>query len=105
MIRMPPPMPPRLAVSSHAVLPASTEVRSIIGPPTMPPIASSSTRRILSGRTIVSVDDAFHVAPAHRSAERPFGGEALEGRDLVFAAKRLARGSDDAGDAILPVTP
>ena len=34
---------------------------------------------------------AFHVAAAHRAAERPFSGEALEAGDLVFAAKRLAR--------------
>ncbi len=67
----------------------------------MPPICISSTRFILSGRAIVTVERAFHVAAAHRAAERPFRGEALEAGDLVFAAKRLARGGDDPGDAIL----
>ncbi len=55
MICMPPPMPPRFCVSSHAVVPFSTDVRSIVGPPTMPPICISSTRFILSGRAIVTV--------------------------------------------------
>ena len=53
-MRMPPPMPPRLAMSSHAVLPFSTDVRSMLGPPTMPPMAISSARCSLSGRTMVS---------------------------------------------------
>ena len=44
---------------------------------------------------------AFHVASAHRAAERPLGGQGLEAGDLVFAAKRLARAGNDAAHAIL----
>ena len=47
-------------------------------------------------------DRAFHVASAHRAAERSFSGQGLEAGDLVFAAERLARAGNDAGHAILP---
>jgi hypothetical protein len=49
-------MPPRLLVSSHETVPFITDVRSIVGPPTMPPICISSTRFILSGRTMMTVE-------------------------------------------------
>ena len=100
-ICMPPPMPPRLAVSSHAVVPFSTDVRSIVGPPTMPPICISSTRFILSGRAMRERRRALHVASAHRAAERSFSGQTLERRRSCLRRQAPCARRRDPGDAIL----
>ena len=98
-------MPPRLAVSSHAVVPFNTEVRSIVGPPTMPPICISSTRFIRAGRSMVIVEVPSMSRPPIDRRNGPSAVRPLSAGDLVFTTKRLARGGDDPGDAILLAAP
>ena len=91
-ICMPPPMPPRLAMSSHAVV--AGQHRRALDRRTADHAAHLhlfNPLHLVGTRQSSRVDSAFHVAAAHRAAERTFRGQALETGDLVFTAERLPR--------------